>query len=793
MKFSLRLVKTVFFLFLIVLIAPNQVQAQNYSFKVSESQAKEYFRAEEFAAALPLYKKLDSLKPDHGNIKARIGICYLHTESKFKALPYLEKAKELGYIKDHVDFYLGRAYHLDHQFDKAIDQYELSKKGLNIKKSEDLDKLKSIDRYIEMCISGKWLVTNPINVKIENLSKNVNSPYPDYAPVISADETVLIFTSRRPNTTGGQKDEKGYYNEDIYISTKEDGQWSEPKNIGSVINTNGHDASIGLSPDGQELLIYKHDGGGDIFYSKLQGDNWSAPMKIPGAVNNSKTWEPSASISADEKILFFSSDRQGGYGGRDIYVTKKLPNEEWALPKNLGPKINTPYDDDAPFIHADGKTLYFSSKGHNSMGGFDIFTAEYFAENDSIGEIQNEGYPINTADDDIFFVWSADGTRGYFSSHRDENNVGEKDIYVLHRPKTKVSLIVLKGKVFSKETQRPIAGTITVTDNETNKVVGVYNSNGFSGKYTIIVPPGKNYGIAVEADKHLTYSENVFIPHKEEYYEMNKDIILEPLEEGSVTVLKNVFFDSGSSELKEESYNELNKFYKILSENPTLHVEIAGHTDNVGKEENNLELSERRSKSIVKYLTDKGIDPHRMCAIGYGEKYNVASNITEEGRAANRRTEIVILESLKPGQKSRDCIGFYNSKDNSGTQAHAKETGVEISHKVVRELPPIYFEFNSANITRPSKKSLDIWATYLIENKLIQVEIGGHTDSKGAPNYNRLLSDKRVQAVKDYLGTAGIKVERMAIKSYGETKPIATNETEEGRQMNRRVEITILQ
>ncbi|MFL5729270.1 MAG: OmpA family protein [Cytophagaceae bacterium] len=769
------------------------VHAQKFSAKNTEKIAKEYFRVEEYGQALPLYLKLDSVKPNNPHIMARVGICYLHTEFRFKALPYLEKAKNAGYAKDHILFYIGRAYHLDHQFEPAIQSYEQSLKHFNGKKEHDQQKIKAAQRAIEMCKSGQELVKTPIDVNIENIGNSINSPFPDYAPVISADETVLIFTSRRPNTTGGQKDESNQYFEDIYMSTKDTNEkWSAPVNIGSNINTGGHDASIGLSADGQELFVYKNDGNGDIYYSILSGDKWSSPKKMPPNINNPKTWEPSASITPDERIFFFSSDREGGLGGRDIYVTKKLPNDQWALPRNLGPKINTPYDDDAPFIHPDGKTLYFSSKGHNSMGGFDIFTVQYDISKDSIYDLTNVGYPINTADDDIFFVWSADGTRAYFSSVRATDNVGEKDIYVLHRPKPKnVSLIVLKGKVTSKESGQPLAATLTVTDNETNQIIGVYNSNSFTGKYTVIIPPGKNYGIAVEAENHLSHSENVDIPYKEEYFEFTKDIVMEPLKTGSLTVLNNVFFDFSKSDLKKESYIELDRIVTMLKENPSLIVEIAGHTDNVGNDDANQILSENRSESVVKYLISKGIDPKRLCAKGYGEKFPVASNDTEAGRQQNRRTELIIIESLKKDQRTVGCEGYYYTHPKDSVKA-IEEDFVSMEDTVLKKMPFIYFEFNSSQINQHSKQMLERWTNFLKTNKNAKISIEGHTDNVGSDTYNKTLSEKRVAIVKQFLTSRGIKPERIKIIGFGEVHPIETNETDDGRSKNRRVEINIL-
>ncbi|MFN6944018.1 MAG: OmpA family protein [Cytophagaceae bacterium] len=641
-----------------------EVFSQSKEIKNLEKEAKLSYKLEEYSGALEFYLKLDSLSPNNPEYLAQIGRCYLFSHPKTKSLQYLERAKSLGYNANFLDMHLGRAYHFNHKFDMAIKSYETAKKSMNPKK--DAENIKIADRLIAQCKTGIELMANPLKVTIENIGPTINSPYPDYAAVISADEQVLIFTSRRPNTTGGKRDEyTGDYFEDIYISYKDtSGEWGTPKNIGSNINTPGHDASIALSPDGQTLFIYKDDGNGDIFYSILEGDKWSNPKTMGGNINTPRSWEPSASISADEKTLFFTSDRPGGLGGRDLYISKRQANGQWSEPKNLGPNVNTEYDDDAPFIHPDGKTLYFSSKGHKGMGGFDIFTVEYFAETDSFSTPVNLGYPINTADDDIFFVWSADGSRGYFSSIREEG-YGEKDIYVVSRPKPKVSLIVLKGKVYSeKNDNTPIGAMITVTDNETNEIVAVFNSNSHTGRYTVIIPPGKNYGISVEAPGYLNFSENVFIPQKEDYHEFVKNFNLEPLKKGSRIVLKNVFFDTDKAALRKESYSELDRFVKLLKEQPELFVEIAGHTDDVGDNKYNQKLSERRAHSVVDYLVSKGIDKKRLFPVGYGEDFFMAPNDTEEGRQLNRRTELIIVDDLKPGEDLKNRKGHYYQKKN---------------------------------------------------------------------------------------------------------------------------------
>lgn len=491
---------------------------------------------------------------------------------------------------------------------------------------------------------------NPVNVKIKNLGPVINSKYPEYVPVISADESTLIFTSRRDNTTGGKRDKthNNQFMEDIYISTKsDDSTWTTPVSVGNLINTEDHDACAGISPDGQKMFIYKSVKGikksGDLYYSELKGKIWSAPKSL-GPNINSPDWEPSVSVTADEKLLFFSSDRKGGLGGTDIYVSKKLPNGEYGPAKNLGPKVNTKYDDDAPFIHVDGRTLYFSSKGHNSMGGFDIFYVTVNPETGlPISEPQNIGYPINTAGDDIYFVWSADGKRAYFSSER-EGGYGDKDIYCLEREVEEAKLVVMRGIVTDKETGDPIGANITVVDNETQKVIGVYNSNSSTGKYVVILPAGKNYGISVEAPHYLFYSKNVDIPNLDSYKEIKDSIKLSPIKAGSSIILRNVFFDYNKATITPQSEVELERVVRILKLNPTLKIRISGHTDSDGSDEYNLKLSQQRAQSVVDYLIAKGINKERLVATGYGETRPIAPNDTPENKQLNRRTEFEILQ-----------------------------------------------------------------------------------------------------------------------------------------------------
>lgn len=631
-------------LFCILLLAvPILVSAQDKEIKKILREAETSYEYDETEDALKLFLQADLLSPQDPHINYMIGICYHKTGQGVKGLSYLEAAKKAGNDGIALQYYLGLSYHLSHRFDEAIAALQ---EFIGKAKGADPQMTATAKKTIEYCTNGKLLVRDPVKVKIKNLGPNINSKYPDYVPAISADETVLLFTSRRENSTGGMLADDGHYFEDIYISHRTDTTWSKAEKLGNGINTPTHDGCVGISPDGHEMYIYKVAKGqtyGDLYVSDLVGDQWSLPRSM-GSNINSEYWEPSGSITANEEVFFFTSNRKGGTGGTDIYMSKRQPNGQWGKAMLLGPKINTQYDEDSPFIHADGKTLYFSSKGHNSMGGYDIFSCVINVETGEVVEApKNIGYPINTADDDIFFVWSADNKRGYFSSSR-EGGYGEKDLYVLERDEGNAALVVLKGTIKECKDQQPIGSTIIVTDNATSKPIGVYNSNTSSGKYTVILPAGKNYGIAVEAPGYLFYSKNIDVPLLNTYLEIKDTICLEKIEIGTTIVLRNVFFDVNKATLRSESEAELERLTEILVNNPTLKIQIDGHTDSDGNDEYNLKLSDERAHAVVEYLvTKKGISKERLSWKGYGETEPVVPNDSPENKQMNRRTEFEII------------------------------------------------------------------------------------------------------------------------------------------------------
>jgi outer membrane protein OmpA-like peptidoglycan-associated protein/tetratricopeptide (TPR) repeat protein len=632
-----------------------------------------FIRGQKFyKQAIPFYIAANQFNPNNALLNFRLGKCYLYSNFKLKAIPHLEKALFLNpKVDPQIHFLLGKAYHLNMKWDKAIDELKTYKK--TISEGDSIKYMEEIKKHIAECLIGKEQVQNPNRVvsgNIENVGPQVNSQYNEYKPVISADESVMMFTSCRPNTTGGQiaTDINDYY-EDIYISTKKDGKWTAAENLGAPVNTVNHDANSGLSADGQKLLIYVGYNNGDLYESQLNGTLWSVPVKMNKNINT-MYHESSASYSPDGKSVYFVSDKPGGLGSGDIYISTKDAKGEWGVAVNMGSVINTPYGEESVFIHPDGKTLYFSSQGHGTMGGYDIFKSTY--ENNKWTTPQNVGYPINTTGDDVFFVVSASGQHGYYSStgyyggndifmvtimpqekqmtlNTEDNLLANleapiKETVVAQKIVIKESqLTILKGVVTDNVTGKPVEATIEIIDNEKNVVVATFKSNSATGKYLVSLPAGKNYGFSVNKQGYLFHSENIDIPANAAFKEVTKDITFKPMEVGNKVVLNNIFFNYNESSIREQSRGEIERLALMMFKNPAVKIEISGHSDSKGSDEYNQKLSEARAKSVVDYLIMLDVEPERLTFKGYGKNRPIASNDTDEGRALNRRTEVEII------------------------------------------------------------------------------------------------------------------------------------------------------
>ncbi|MBK6984115.1 MAG: PD40 domain-containing protein [Bacteroidetes bacterium] len=446
-----------------------------------------------YLLALPLFENLYNAHPKEEFLKYCYGKCALYRSDKHEmALKLLGEVYEKNKKVDNIEYDFARANHFNYKFDEALvllDKY-LSKKGLSPEFKNNANQLK------QYCINGKELYANPKSAKITNFGNVINTKNEEYVPVISADESIMIYTYRGPECIGGlqnefkEADKYGTYFEDIFQAVQIDGQWTKPSPIKNV-NTNSHDGAIALSADGFYLFVYRDSGDdhGDIYISNSLSGEWSIPQKLKGEVN-SYSWEGSCSMTANGKYLYFSSERGGGFGGKDIYRATLLPDSTWGNVVNLGDSINTALDDDAPFIHPDGVTLFYSSKGKNSMGGYDIFQSRLNWKDSTFSKPINLGYPINTTDDDIYYVLSANGDRGYYASGK-SGGEGLKDIYTVYPGYVgkKPSIYIVKGKIMAEG--MPIAASVLVEIvDQNNKKLGEFGSSSATGNYLVSLPSG---------------------------------------------------------------------------------------------------------------------------------------------------------------------------------------------------------------------------------------------------------------------------------------------------------------
>lgn len=468
-----------------------------------------------------------------------------------------------------------------------------------------------------------------------NLGPNVNSSLLEYWPSLSIDGSELVFT-RRLNGN----------NEDFFTSKLKDGEWQPAEPASGNINTPQSEAAVTISADGH-WMIYSANGrkdsygNYDLYMSELTPKGWEDTYHF-GSKINSDQWESQPSLSPDNKDLYFASRRPGGYGGIDIYVSHLQPNGYFSEPENLGPNVNTPGDDQCPFIHADNQTLYFTSNYWPGYGDDDLFYVRKLPDG-NWGKPVNLGYPINTVDKEGTLFVAADGKTAYYASDRTDTK-GGLDIYSFELPENvrPIKTLWVKGKVFDKKTKAGLASSVELTDLLTKQVFSQVKTDD-QGNYFITLPVGKDYAFSVDRKGYLFYSDNFLLAGRSPDSTYQKDIALSPIETNASIVLKNIFFDVNKYEIKAESQAELDKLVQLLTDNPSLKIEISGHTDNVGKPSDNLVLSNNRAKAVVNYLISKKISPQRLTAKGYGESKPIAENTTEEGRAQNRRTEMKVL------------------------------------------------------------------------------------------------------------------------------------------------------
>jgi outer membrane protein OmpA-like peptidoglycan-associated protein/Tol biopolymer transport system component len=471
----------------------------------------------------------------------------------------------------------------------------------------------------------------------KNLGPGINSTALEYFPSITIDGSKMIFTRRVNN------------DEDFYESNFVNNVWTNATPIGGKINTNFNEGAQNISQDG-ELLIYtgcnypEGQGSCDLYMAyRAKNGGWTEPENM-GSLVNTDFWESSPSLSPDKKDLYFSSSMAGGYGGKDIWVTHRGANGKFGRPVNLGPEVNTIGDEGCPFIHADNQTLYFNSNGHPGYGLTDL----YLTRKDSQGDFTkpvNLGYPINTIDDEGSLIVSADGKTSYYASDGGDTK-GGLDLFSFELPANARALQTswVKGKVFDKKTKVGLPSTVELTEIGSRRVISRLQTDE-DGNYLVTLPKGKDYALNVNRKGYLFYSDNFSMETSMPDSPLVVNIPLQPLEAGANIVLKNIFFEVKKYELKPESLSELDRVIALMNDNPNLKILISGHTDNVGKPADNLVLSNNRARAVINYFISNKVDPKRLTAKGYGETKPIADNNTESGKALNRRTELSVTSN----------------------------------------------------------------------------------------------------------------------------------------------------
>jgi len=656
-----------------------EIEAKETGFKEAWDDVKDGDKLYEqgigaLTEALDFYLRANKYNTECAALNYKIGVCYLVSDKFNKATEYLLKAfSKNEKITQDIHLLLGRSYQLNLDFDKAIHHY---KAYYALFTEKNLDEIKTnVDKLIKECKYGRDLVNNPVRVIISNFGDRVNSKFDDYNPVLHPNQNQLYFTSRRPIEEKDKRIEEDYkYFENIFVSEQAGELWKIATLVEDRIDSKNNESVLAFSSDGNTIYVYNgKEDGGEILVSELKEGGWRSPRKVPGKIS-SKYAETTMTISKDGKEMFLVSDRaESTLGGMDIYYSVLNDNDKWSEPFNLGPKINTPFNEEGVFLSPKGNKLYFSSKGHNSMGGYDVFVTERDADG-TWGDPVNLGYPINTPNDEAFFKIEENEKQAYYSSIR-ENGIGGLDIYKIvflgeekelkmgtnsellawnYKPdynlfyskpvelKLDTSLYMV-GMITDSKSGNPITAKIEVIDMEQSKIVSTGISDSL-GNYKVKLNQHKDHGVEITAKDYLFYVKLVSLKDKQIVEsKVQANFQLDKVEVGAKVILNNIFFETNKATLKSESYAELERVLRLLTDNATIRLEISGHTDNVGGYQANLKLSESRAKSVVEYLIGRGIEKSRLEYKGYSFNQPVADNSTPDGRAQNRRVEFKVL------------------------------------------------------------------------------------------------------------------------------------------------------
>lgn len=760
------------FVALCMFLGAQAALGQNIEKKVYD--ADKYFKIRNYKEALSLYLEAIEAGVADPMVYYRTAVSYqnmFEINDQVKAIPYFEKAIATGIdqLPTRVYFDLAEAYHKNEDIEKAIEYYGKYKSTVKGNQVE----LAAVDRALEVANNALIMMSSPKNIQIRNFGQIVNSQYTEYNPVVSADESVMAFTALRPNTGKTRTGDK--FIEEVYISYNTSGNWSQPTPI--KIASDFNVGTAGISADGQKMLIFIGGGGGtgNLYSIDKSGTQWSNPVTMGNKIN-SRSLETTASITPDGKTLYFASNRAGGYGGLDIYKSVKNEAGEWGEPVNIGPEVNTKYNEDAPFIHPDQWTLFFTSDGHNTIGGRDIFVTRLF--NSKWTEPENMGYPINTTANDNYFTLTADGRKGYFSSDR-KGGQGGQDIYSIDMPEEEanIPLTMIKGRILDGETNEPMPTTIYVIDVESGKKLDfVYQPDPKTGNYLIILPPSKNYDMIIESEGFLPYTLNINIPGQTYFYELYQKIYLKTIKQFDVVVgqeveVKNAFYDT-----HEAAVTDIRK----------THEATLVKSDSIDMYELMNDLIEAEDQGGIDYLVSliNMKNPIDDVSFDEAEALEAASRVYYYDESDESKFEQKVVD----GKTIFSLPTMYVTEEAEKQKRKKEERSTNYDPALLKSVVKVYFDVSKSELQPEYHEQLNKIMETLKKYPELGVQISGYASAEGDEKFNRELSNKRAIAVLDYINQKGVVRRRIIAKGYGATKAAENSNKEE----SRRVEIQVV-
>lgn len=766
--------KTSFIYFLITIFSIGSAVGQDLEKDLY--RANTYFLIKNYSEALPLYLKLIENGIKSPEIYYRTGHSYYNSEffdDQIKGLEYYNYAitNQDENVPDNARGELAELYLKDEQIEKAIStlmEYEKKVKGNEKLQAEIQKQLKTARTAFAMMSMAR-------DFQVKNMGNIINSQYTEYNPVVSADESLMAFTALRPSTSRNRSSEK--FMEQIHITYNTSGNWQQPDKI--PVNSQYNIGTAGLSPDGQRMLIFMGGAGntGNLFFIDRSGKNWSAPTILSSNIN-SKYMETSGSITPDGKTIYFSSNRKDGYGGYDIYRSVKMENGEWGEAENLGPKINTAANEEAPFIHPDQQTLFFTTDGDNTMGGRDIFVTKLISS--SWTSPENMGYPINSTANDNYFTLIADGKKGYFSSDR-KGGFGGQDIYSVEMPKDEgtIPLTMIKGKILDGETEKALPTQIYVIDNESGKKLDfVYQPDPETGSYLIILPPAKNYDMIIESEGFLPYTLNINIPGQTYFYELYQKILLKTIRQFDVVVgqevqVQNAFYDTHKEALKDTR---------------KAHEAELIRNDSVNVYELMNDLIASGDQEGIDYLIEliNMANPIEDVMLGDSEELEQAVRTYYYDESDESKFEKKIID----GKTIFSLPTFHVTEEVEMQKVEKKKQQAKADDKLDKLLEKkeeVFFTAGKSELSKDYHERLDQIITILKQYPQLGVEISGYASSEGDKELNRKISNDRAIAVLNYINQKGIVRRRIVAKGYGEHK-----DEQASAEKSRRVELQIV-